>query len=60
MDYTGFKAKTYQNLTVAEWCCEQGHYEACCNRQLDRLVYELHGLLEEEISVTALFRRCNA
>lgn len=32
MDYTGFKAKAQQNLTVAEWCYEQGHYDACCNR----------------------------
>lgn len=32
MDYTGFKAKAEQNLTVAEWCYQQGHYDACCNR----------------------------
>ena len=32
MDYTAFKEKARQNLTVAEWCFQQGHYDACCNR----------------------------
>jgi len=32
MDYRDFKAKASQNLTVAEWCYQNGHYDACCNR----------------------------
>ena len=32
MDYTDFKEKARQNLTVAKWCFQQGHYDACCNR----------------------------
>jgi uncharacterized protein (UPF0332 family) len=32
MDYLAFKEKARQNLTVAEWCYQQGHYDACCNR----------------------------
>lgn len=32
MDYLDFKEKARQNLTVAEWCYQQGHYDACCNR----------------------------
>lgn len=32
MEYGAFKHKARQNLTVAEWCFEQGHFDACCNR----------------------------
>jgi len=32
IQYTGFLSKAQQNLKVAEWCFEQGHYDACCNR----------------------------
>ncbi len=27
-----FADKARQNLTVAEWCFDNGHYDACCNR----------------------------
>jgi uncharacterized protein (UPF0332 family) len=32
MSFICFKEKARQNLTVAEWCYENGHYDACCNR----------------------------
>jgi len=32
MGFTDFKKKARQNLAVAEWCRENGHYDACCNR----------------------------
>jgi len=32
VSFTDFKEKARQNLTVAEWCQENGHYDACCNR----------------------------
>ncbi len=32
MNFTDFKDKALQNLAVAEWCQENGHYDACCNR----------------------------
>lgn len=32
MDYTEFTHKARQNLTVAQWCYQEGHYDACCNR----------------------------
>ena len=32
MDYIKFKKKAKQNLSVAEWCFENRHYDAACNR----------------------------
>ncbi len=32
VNFIDFKEKARQNLTVAEWCYENGHYDACCNR----------------------------
>ena len=32
MSFTDFKEKARQNLSVAEWCQENGHYDASCNR----------------------------
>ncbi|QTA91956.1 HEPN domain-containing protein [Desulfonema magnum] len=32
MSFTDFIEKARQNLAVAEWCHENGHYDACCNR----------------------------
>jgi len=32
MDFTDFENKAHQNLTVAAWCYEHSHYDACCNR----------------------------
>ena len=32
MSSIDFKEKARQNLTVAEWCYVNGHYDACCNR----------------------------
>jgi uncharacterized protein (UPF0332 family) len=39
MEYTGFKEKARQNLTVAEWCDQQGYYDACCNRAYYAIYY---------------------
>lgn len=32
VNFSDFKEKSRQNLAVAEWCYENGHYDACCNR----------------------------
>ncbi len=32
MNSKPFANKAPQNLAVAEWCFENGHYDACCNR----------------------------
>ncbi len=32
MDSTVFIDKARQNLVVAEWCYNNSHYDACCNR----------------------------
>jgi uncharacterized protein (UPF0332 family) len=48
MDYTGFKEKARQNLTVAEWCYQQGHYDACCNRAYYAMFHAAIAVLAKE------------
>ncbi len=48
MDYTAFKHKARQNLTVAEWCYQQGHYDACCNRAYYAMYHAAIAVLAQE------------
>jgi hypothetical protein len=41
MDYTGFKEKARQNLTVAEWCYPQGHYTGLISNLLRQVETKL-------------------
>jgi uncharacterized protein (UPF0332 family) len=48
MDYSGFAPKARQNLTVAEWCYQQGHYDACCNRAYYAMYHAAIAVLASE------------
>jgi uncharacterized protein (UPF0332 family) len=48
MDYLAFQEKARQNLTVAEWCYRQGHYDACCNRAYYAMYHAAIAVLARE------------
>jgi uncharacterized protein (UPF0332 family) len=48
MDYVAFKDKARQNLTVAEWCYQQGYYDACCNRAYYAIYHAAIAILAQE------------
>ncbi len=48
MDYTEFKHKARQNLRVAEWCYQEGHYDACCNRAYYAMYHAAIAALADE------------
>jgi len=48
MSFIDFKEKARQNLTVAEWCYEQGHYDACCNRAYYAMYHAAIAVLANE------------
>lgn len=51
MNYRNFKEKAQQNLIVAEWCYQNGHYDACCNRAYYAMYHAaIAALANEEIT----------
>jgi len=48
MDYRAFKEKARQNLTVAEWCYQNEHYDACCNRAYYAMFHAAIAVLASE------------
>lgn len=48
MSLIDFRDKSQQNLTVAEWCYENGHYDACCNRTYYAMYHAAIAVLAQE------------